>query len=470
MGEVDNLVDGNVVDQALHTGINDGDLLSQDQGAELGVLEQLTQTLAALQLLLGGGIQIGSELREGGQFVELGQLQFQGAGNLLDGLGLGSTTHPAHGDTHVDRRPQTGVEQVGAEEDLTVRDRNHVGGDVGRNVTGLGFDDRQSCHGTLAHGVRQLGCTLKQTAVAVEDVAGVGLTTGRTTQQERHLAVSSSLLGKIVVDHQGGLALVHEVLGDGGAGVGSQVLQCSGLRGVGRHDHGVVEGATLTQHFNDVGHGSSLLTHGYVDADHVLIRLVQDRVDRDGVLAGLAVTNDQLALTTAYRDHRVDGGDAGLHRLMHRLALDDAGRHGFDQARLAGGDFALAVDGAAQGVHHPAQHGFTHGHSSDFAGGLHRAAFLNAVALTHQHRADVVVFEVQGDAFGAVLKFNKFAGHGLLQAVNAGDAVAHGQNGADIADGNRLVVVLNLLFEDGTDLVGTDGNHGVCPSWELGRK
>merc|ERR1712100_581918 len=143
MGEVDNLVDGNVVDQALHTGINDGDLLSQDQGAELGLLKQLTKALAALQLLLGGGIQIGSELGEGGQLVELGQLQFQGAGNLLDGLGLGSATHPAHGDTHVDRRTQTGVEQVGAEEDLTVRDRNHVGGDVSRNVTGLGLNDRQ---------------------------------------------------------------------------------------------------------------------------------------------------------------------------------------------------------------------------------------------------------------------------------------------------------------------------------------
>ena len=297
--------------------------------------------------------------------------------------------------------------------------------------------------------------------MAVEDVAGVGLTTGRTTQQERHLAVGSSLLGEIVVDHQGGLALVHEVLGNGGAGVRSQVLQRSGLGSVGRHDHGVVEGAALTQHFNDVGHGSSLLTHGDVDADHVLIRLVQDRVDRDGGLAGLAVTNDQLALATADGDHRVDGGDAGLHRLMHRLALNDAGRHGFDQARLAGGDFTLAVDGTAQGVHHPAQHGFTHGHSSNLAGGLHRAAFLDAVSLTHEHRADVVVFEVQGDAFGAVLEFEELTGHGLLQAVNAGDAVAHGENGADIADGNRLVVVLNLLLEDGADLVGTDGNHGV---------
>ena len=163
--------------------------------------------------------------------------------------------------------------------------------------------------------------------MAIEDVTGIGLTTGRATQQERHLAIGGSLLGEIVVDHQGCLALVHEVLGNGGTGVRSQVLESSGLRSVGSNDHGVVEGAALTQHLNNVGHRSSLLTHSDVNADHVLIRLVQDRVDRNSGLAGLAVTNNQLALATANWDHRVDGGDAGLHRLMNRLALNDAGRH-----------------------------------------------------------------------------------------------------------------------------------------------
>ncbi len=45
-----------------------------------------------------------------------------------------------------------------------------------------------------------------------------------------------------------------------------------------------------------------------------------------GGLAGLAVADDQLALTAADRGHGVDGLDAGLQRLVHRLATDDAGR------------------------------------------------------------------------------------------------------------------------------------------------
>ena len=49
-------------------------------------------------------------------------------------------------------------------------------------------------------------------------------------------------------------------------------------------------------------------------------------VDRDGGLAGLAVADDQLALAAADGDQRVDGLEAGLHRLVHRLARNDARR------------------------------------------------------------------------------------------------------------------------------------------------
>ena len=74
----------------------------------------------------------------------------------------------------------------------------------------------------------------------------------------------------------------------------------------------------------DGGDGRALLADRDVDAAHLLLRvagvpgalLVHDRVDGDGGLAGLAVADDQLALAAADRDHRVDGLDPGLQRLM----------------------------------------------------------------------------------------------------------------------------------------------------------
>ena len=79
--------------------------------------------------------------------------------------------------------------------------------------------------------------------------------------------------------------------------------------------------------------------------------LVDDRVDRDGGLARLAVADDQLALAAADRHHRVDRLQPGLHRLLDRLAIDDAGREALDLAELLRDDRALAVDRLAERVH-----------------------------------------------------------------------------------------------------------------------
>ena len=72
------------------------------------------------------------------------------------------------------------------------------------------------------------------------------------------------------------------------------------------------------------------------------------------VLAGLAVANDQFALATADRHHRVDGLDTGLQRLRHRAAGDNARRHFLDDVGLGGVDRAFAVDRVAQGIDHAA--------------------------------------------------------------------------------------------------------------------
>ena len=121
---------------------------------------------------------------------------------------------------------------------------------------------------------------------------------------------------------------------------------------------------------------------------------------------------------------------------MHRFPLNDARGHRFDQPRLRGSDVAFAIDRTSEGVNDAPQHGVAHGDGSDFAGCFNRAAFLNTKAFTHQHRADVVVFEVQCDPFGAIFKFEELTGHGLLEAINTGDSITHLQNGTDIADGN----------------------------------
>ena len=87
-------------------------------------------------------------------------------------------------------------QDIGFEEDLSVRNRNDIRRDVRGHVAGLGFDDRQSSHRSAAILLVQACRTLKQARMEVEYVARIGLTTRRTSQQERNLAVGAACLDR----------------------------------------------------------------------------------------------------------------------------------------------------------------------------------------------------------------------------------------------------------------------------------
>ena len=120
----------------------------------------------------------------------------------------------------------------------------------------------------------------------VEHITGVGLTTGGTTQQQRHLTVGHSLLGQIVIDDQGVLSLVAEIFTHGAARVGSQVLQGSGIGGGGRDNDGVIHGTGIGQTLDNLGNSGTLLTNGNIDAVQFLgfiLTVVETLLVDDGI-------------------------------------------------------------------------------------------------------------------------------------------------------------------------------------------
>ena len=121
--------------------------------------------------------------------------------NLFHGTDLGGRAHPTDGQADVDGGTDALVEELRLKEDLSVRDRDNVGWDVGRHVASLRLDDGEGSQGAAAEVVVHLRRSLEETRVEIEDVAGVGLTTRRPTQQEGHLAVGNGLRrrGEIVM-------------------------------------------------------------------------------------------------------------------------------------------------------------------------------------------------------------------------------------------------------------------------------
>ena len=233
------------------------------------------------------------------------------------------------------------------------------------------------------------------------------------------------------------------------AGVGGDELDRRGLIGGGGDDDRVLHRAVLLQHLLELDDRRHPLADRDVDADHVLVAVVDDRVDRDRRLAGLTVADDQLSLATADRDHPVDRHQPGLHRLGHRLALDDSRRFELGRTGLIGGDLTLVVERAAERVDQAAEQVVADGDPQQMPGALDRVALDDLVPLAEEHGADVVGLEVEGQAGDSVRQLEHLQRHAVVEAVDAGDPVGHGQHSADLGQvGTAGVQSLDPLSED----------------------
>ena len=91
------------------------------------------------------------------------------------------------------------------------------------------------------------------------------------------------------------------------------------------------------------------------------------------------------------------------------------------------------------------------------AGALDRVALDDVDPRAEQHDADVVGLEVQREARHVVRELEHLERLAVLEAVDAGDAVGHGEDGADLGQvGLALVEPFDAALEDARDLVWLD--------------
>src|SRR5690606_24927763 len=133
-----------------------------------------------------------------------------------------------------------------------------------------------------------------------------------------------------------------------------------------------------TKSFCYVSNCRLLLSDRNVDTDHVVVLLVDDRIDRNRRLTSLTVTDDKLPLTTADRDHRVDRLDTCLHRLMNRFTVHNAWCRGLNWAVFLRIDRAFTVDRLSERVHDTAEQGFTDWYLHDASRTLNLVTFVDA--------------------------------------------------------------------------------------------
>ena len=285
--------------------------------------------------------------------------------------------------------------------------------------------------------------------MGVEDVAGIGLAARRAAEQQRQLAIGHGLLGQVVVDAEGGHPLlVHEVLGHRRPGVGGKVLERGRVAGSRGDDDRVIHRPLLAQVLDQAGRGRLLLGNRDIDADDPGPLLAEDRIDRDGGLAGLPVADDELALPPADRGHGVDRLDPGLHRLVDRLAVGDPGGGRLDQPGGAGGDRPLVVDRLAQRVDDPADHRLADRDAEQLAGRRDGLPFVDRRVFAQDDDADRGLFEVQGQPLDARLEGDHLAVHHAGEAVDPRDPVADLQDAPDLGPRDLRLELLDLTLDN----------------------
>src|SRR5207247_10542853 len=163
------------------------------------------------------------------------------------------------------------------------------------------------------------------------------------------------VLGEVVVDAERVASGVAEVLPHRDARVRRDVLERRRLGRRGHNDRRVLHGARVLEDLDHLRHGRALLPDRDVKSVDVVALLVEDRFHADRGLAGAAVADDQLALAAPDRDHRVDGLEPGLERLLHRPAVNDARGVALNRPELLDVDRALAVLGLAASIKYAAR-------------------------------------------------------------------------------------------------------------------
>ena len=237
---------------------------------------------------------------------------------------------------------------------------------------------------------------------------------------------------KVVIDDQHIAARFHKKLADAGRGVRSDEGKARRVIALGHDDDGIFHRTIFLQGCNGLGDGGSALADGAIDAQNILAALVEDRVDRNCGLPGLAVAEDQFALAAPNGYERVDDFEAGLQRHGDGRAVHDMRGGTLDGQELAGEHRPVAVERTAERVDDAPEQSIAHGHVHDPARALHFISRVEMRVFAEQNDANFIRVHVERNAEHVSGKRHQFI------VANAGKPRHLGDAGGDAGDRAHL--------------------------------
>ena len=165
----------------------------------------------------------------------------------------------------------------------------------------------------------------------------------------------------------------------------------------------------------------------------------------------MAIADNKFTLAAADRHHRVDGLQASLHRLRHRLAGDDAWRDALDRRCGFRLNRALAVNGLTKRIHNASKQACAYWHLEDSSGALDRITFDDMLVVSKYYSAHRVLLEVKRQAEGVVGKLQHLTLHSVSQTMHTANPISktdHGTFGTCLSSGIKILYPFLDQFAD----------------------
>ncbi len=115
-------------------------------------------------------------------------------------------------------------------------------------------------------------------------------------------------------------------------------------------------------------------------------------------------------------------------------------------------DLAEPVERVPERVDDAAEQAFPDWNAHHLASAAHGLALGHVLPLAEERGADVVLLEVERDPDDAVLELQALERHAVLEPVDAGDAVADLEDGADLGEVGLDIELLDPVLQDRGDL------------------
>ena len=195
-----------------------------------------------------------------------------------------------------------------------------------------------------------------------------------------------------------------------------------------------------------------LLSYCDIYADAVLAVLVDHRIDCDRCLTGLPVSDDQLSLSPAYREHGVDREDTGLKRRVYRLTVDNRRSRRLNRHVARCLYFSEPVNRNSERINDSPEEAFAYRNACGFARTLYTRAFSYALIIIEEYASDLIGTDILYHAPYSVSKEQDLAVCGKIKAAYSRDTIPYGLDLSDLLSQSFRCPCVDRLLKERDDV------------------